>query len=224
MCAPRLAAPAGSRLAAMCSAGPAATLKPMTWLSSAAGGPPQDKEPFMFRATGDPARRKLRPGPRCPPDWSTVPAPGSRVVVTGAAGGLGRALSSALAEVGAEVVGIDRPGTEACRGLRHKSRGRRPSAPTRAGTRLRSRAGPCADARISIWPCCAGALLPDTGASTNVMPGRSAASRYLVRRVAPALRRARPERPGRAHFLERLQIVIDNPNVGPKRQSGRWST
>jgi NAD(P)-dependent dehydrogenase (short-subunit alcohol dehydrogenase family) len=33
--------------------------------------------------------------------------------VTGAAGGLGRALASALAEVGAEVVGIDRPGTEA---------------------------------------------------------------------------------------------------------------
>ena len=33
--------------------------------------------------------------------------------MTGAAGGLGRALSSALAEVGAEVVGIDLPGTEA---------------------------------------------------------------------------------------------------------------
>jgi NAD(P)-dependent dehydrogenase (short-subunit alcohol dehydrogenase family) len=47
------------------------------------------------------------------PDWSTVPAPGSRVLVTGAAGGLGRALSSVLAEVVAEVVGIDLPGTEA---------------------------------------------------------------------------------------------------------------
>jgi 3-oxoacyl-[acyl-carrier protein] reductase len=60
----------------------------------------------MFRAPGAPARRKLLP------DWSTVPARGSRVLVTGAAGGLGRALSSALAEVSAEVVGIDRPGTE----------------------------------------------------------------------------------------------------------------
>jgi NAD(P)-dependent dehydrogenase (short-subunit alcohol dehydrogenase family) len=33
--------------------------------------------------------------------------------VTGAAGGLGRALTSALQDLGAEVVGIDRPGTEA---------------------------------------------------------------------------------------------------------------
>jgi 3-oxoacyl-[acyl-carrier protein] reductase len=47
------------------------------------------------------------------PDWSTVPVPGSRVLVTGAAGGLGRALSSALIEVGSEVVGIDLPGTGA---------------------------------------------------------------------------------------------------------------
>jgi NAD(P)-dependent dehydrogenase (short-subunit alcohol dehydrogenase family) len=47
------------------------------------------------------------------PEWSTVPLPGSRVLVTEAAGGLGRALSSALAKVGAEVVGIDLPGTEA---------------------------------------------------------------------------------------------------------------
>jgi NAD(P)-dependent dehydrogenase (short-subunit alcohol dehydrogenase family) len=46
-------------------------------------------------------------------EWSTVPAPGTRVLVTGAAGGLGRAVSSALAEVGAEVVGIDLPGTDA---------------------------------------------------------------------------------------------------------------
>ena len=37
------------------------------------------------------------------PDWSTVPAAGSRVLVTGAAGGLGQALSSVLVEVGAEV-------------------------------------------------------------------------------------------------------------------------
>ena len=47
------------------------------------------------------------------PDWSTVPAAGTRVLVTGAAGGLGRALSSVLVEVGAEVVGIDLPGTDA---------------------------------------------------------------------------------------------------------------
>ena len=47
------------------------------------------------------------------PEWSTVPDPGSRVLVTGAAGGLGRALSAALTELGAEVVGIDVPGTDA---------------------------------------------------------------------------------------------------------------
>lgn len=41
-------------------------------------------------------------------DWSTVPVAGSRVVVTGAAGGLGRALVGALAKTGADVVGIDR--------------------------------------------------------------------------------------------------------------------
>jgi 3-oxoacyl-[acyl-carrier protein] reductase len=46
-------------------------------------------------------------------EWSTVPAQGSRVLLTGAAGGLGRALSAALVEVGAEVVGIDLPGTDA---------------------------------------------------------------------------------------------------------------
>jgi 3-oxoacyl-[acyl-carrier protein] reductase len=45
--------------------------------------------------------------------WATVPAPGSRVLVTGVAGGLGRALAAALTEVGAQVVGIDRPGTDA---------------------------------------------------------------------------------------------------------------
>jgi NAD(P)-dependent dehydrogenase (short-subunit alcohol dehydrogenase family) len=47
------------------------------------------------------------------PGWSTVPGPGSRVLVTGAAGGLGRALVAALTELDAVVVGIDRPGTEA---------------------------------------------------------------------------------------------------------------
>jgi 3-oxoacyl-[acyl-carrier protein] reductase len=47
------------------------------------------------------------------PDWSTVPPAGTRTLVTGAAGGLGRALAGALAEVGAEVVGIDLPGTDA---------------------------------------------------------------------------------------------------------------
>jgi 3-oxoacyl-[acyl-carrier protein] reductase len=51
-------------------------------------------------------------------EWSTVPPAGSRVVVTGAAGGLGRELSSALGKLGAEVVGIDRPGTEGAPGVR----------------------------------------------------------------------------------------------------------
>jgi 3-oxoacyl-[acyl-carrier protein] reductase len=46
-------------------------------------------------------------------EWSTVPARGSRVLVTGAAGGLGRALLDGLAETGAEVAGIDLPGTGA---------------------------------------------------------------------------------------------------------------
>jgi NAD(P)-dependent dehydrogenase (short-subunit alcohol dehydrogenase family) len=46
-------------------------------------------------------------------EWSTVPAPGTRVLLTGAAGGLGRALSAALAEVDAQVVGIDLPATDA---------------------------------------------------------------------------------------------------------------
>ncbi|MDT7797529.1 MAG: 3-oxoacyl-[acyl-carrier protein] reductase [Actinomycetota bacterium] len=47
------------------------------------------------------------------PHWSTVPPTGTRILVTGAAGGLGRALVGALAEVGADVVGIDLPGTDA---------------------------------------------------------------------------------------------------------------
>jgi len=33
-------------------------------------------------------------------EWSTGPAPGTRVLLTGAAGGLGRALSAALSEAG----------------------------------------------------------------------------------------------------------------------------
>ncbi|WIX79333.1 SDR family oxidoreductase [Amycolatopsis carbonis] len=41
-------------------------------------------------------------------DWSPLPRPGTRVVVTGAAGGLGRALVAALTQVDARVVGIDR--------------------------------------------------------------------------------------------------------------------
>ncbi|MEU4672882.1 SDR family NAD(P)-dependent oxidoreductase [Amycolatopsis sp. NPDC023774] len=41
-------------------------------------------------------------------DWSPLPRPGSRVVVTGAAGGLGRALVAALTQVDARVIGIDR--------------------------------------------------------------------------------------------------------------------
>ncbi|GAA1711868.1 SDR family NAD(P)-dependent oxidoreductase [Fodinicola feengrottensis] len=46
-------------------------------------------------------------------DWSTVPEPGARVLVTGASGGVGRALCEALAKLGAAVVGVDRPGTDA---------------------------------------------------------------------------------------------------------------
>ena len=41
--------------------------------------------------------------------WYPLPQPGTRVVVTGAAGGLGRALMAALGELGATAVGIDRP-------------------------------------------------------------------------------------------------------------------
>jgi NAD(P)-dependent dehydrogenase (short-subunit alcohol dehydrogenase family) len=51
-------------------------------------------------------------------EWSTVPVAGSRVIVTGAAGGLGRELTSALRAVGAEVVGVDLPGTELLARLR----------------------------------------------------------------------------------------------------------
>ncbi|QRP44802.1 SDR family NAD(P)-dependent oxidoreductase [Amycolatopsis sp. FDAARGOS 1241] len=41
-------------------------------------------------------------------DWSPLPRPGSRVVVTGAAGGLGQALVMALTQAETRVVGIDR--------------------------------------------------------------------------------------------------------------------
>ncbi|GAA4478424.1 hypothetical protein GCM10023094_22050 [Rhodococcus olei] len=41
----------------------------------------------------------------------TAPRPGTRVVVTGAAGGIGVALIAALAGHGCDVVGVDRPGT-----------------------------------------------------------------------------------------------------------------
>jgi 3-oxoacyl-[acyl-carrier protein] reductase len=46
-------------------------------------------------------------------EFSTVPEPGTRVLVTGAAGGVGRALGEALGKLGAVVVGVDRPGTDA---------------------------------------------------------------------------------------------------------------
>jgi 3-oxoacyl-[acyl-carrier protein] reductase len=50
--------------------------------------------------------------------WSTVPAAGSRVLITGAAGGLGRQLTCVLETLGADVVGIDRSSTEAPPGAR----------------------------------------------------------------------------------------------------------
>ncbi|GAA4661451.1 SDR family NAD(P)-dependent oxidoreductase [Amycolatopsis dongchuanensis] len=49
--------------------------------------------------------------------WSTTPSVGSRVVVTGAAGGLGRELTSVLAGLDVTVAGIDRPGTTGTSGV-----------------------------------------------------------------------------------------------------------
>src|SRR6202011_5788766 len=46
-------------------------------------------------------------------EWLTAPPPGSLVLVTGVADGLGRALSTALTEMGAQIVGIALPGTHA---------------------------------------------------------------------------------------------------------------
>lgn len=53
--------------------------------------------------------------------WSPLPRPDLRVVITGAGGGLGRALSAALTGLGATVVGIDRPGVEGDDGQRIES-------------------------------------------------------------------------------------------------------
>ncbi|WP_433754498.1 SDR family NAD(P)-dependent oxidoreductase [Nocardia sp. CA-135398] len=50
--------------------------------------------------------------------WSTVPSAGSRIVVTGAAGGLGRVLTAALEQLHCEVVGIDQPGTSGASNVR----------------------------------------------------------------------------------------------------------
>lgn len=50
--------------------------------------------------------------------WSTTPTAGSRVLVTGAAGGLGRELTSVLGRLDVDVVGIDRPGSVGASGVR----------------------------------------------------------------------------------------------------------
>ncbi len=46
-------------------------------------------------------------------DWRTIPLPNTRVLVTGAAGGVGQALLAALHELGCRCVGVDRPGAQA---------------------------------------------------------------------------------------------------------------
>lgn len=52
-----------------------------------------------------------------PPPWSPLPYPDARVLVTGAAGGLGRALLDALTALGARAVGVDRPGVAGGEGV-----------------------------------------------------------------------------------------------------------
>ena len=58
----------------------------------------------------------------------------------------------------------------------------RPIASKAGRSGLAADSGP--EARMSSWPCSAGPLLPETGASTNVTPGRTAASRSRKPRVA----------------------------------------
>jgi short chain dehydrogenase len=50
--------------------------------------------------------------------WSTFPRKGVRVLLTGAAGGLGQGLQAALDQVGAQTVGLDRPGSSGLEGAR----------------------------------------------------------------------------------------------------------
>ncbi|MRH87916.1 SDR family oxidoreductase [Nocardia sp. SYP-A9097] len=50
----------------------------------------------------------MQPAPTQP---LTTPGPGTKVIVTGAAGGIGAAMIAALAGLGCQVAGIDRPGT-----------------------------------------------------------------------------------------------------------------
>jgi 3-oxoacyl-[acyl-carrier protein] reductase len=50
--------------------------------------------------------------------WSTLPRQGVRVLLTGAAGGLGQGLQAALDQVGAQTVGLDQPGSSGLEGSR----------------------------------------------------------------------------------------------------------
>jgi 3-oxoacyl-[acyl-carrier protein] reductase len=65
--------------------------------------------PFTFVSIG----RSTQVLERRMTEFSTVSEPGTRVLVTGAAGGVGRAMCEALAKLGTLVVGVDRPGTGA---------------------------------------------------------------------------------------------------------------
>lgn len=56
----------------------------------------------------------MQPTPTGP---RTAPDPGTKVIVTGAAGGIGAAMIAALTELGCRVAGIDRPGTALPEGL-----------------------------------------------------------------------------------------------------------